>query len=380
MKTHLKILLAFLGLSVMSCATGKNAIEKGNYETAVNRSINRLQSNPDNKKAQRVLSEGYALASAYHQDYISTLKNSNDPFKHEALFYQYGQLNAYYDKIRRCPACLKLVTPSLYAKEQEAEGESAAEYEVLLGNFALGQNSIEGGRIAFDHFNNALNFKSNIQGIDALLSDARNMGTIKVVVERIPIHSRVLSLENEFFENNIMEYMDRYGANRFINFYTPDEAEQINLQPDQVISMMFDDFVIGQTKVNSQTKQVSRDSVVVGAYTDNDGVSHDVFGTVKAEVTTHQKTIRSAGFMNFEIRDAYTNRVLMQRKIPSEEIWRYEWGSFNGDKRALNDQEIRISRQKERLPPLPQDLFASFVDRIYDQITSNVRQFYNSQY
>jgi hypothetical protein len=377
MKTHLQILLAFLGLSVMSCATGKNAFEKGNYETAVNRSINRLQSNPDNKKAQKVLSEGYTLASAYHLDYISTLKNSNDPFKHEALFYQYGQLNSYYDKIRRCPACLKLVNPTLYAKEEEAQGELAAEYQVTLGNFALGENSIGGGRAAFIHFNNALSFKSNIQGIDDLLSDARNMGTIQVVVERIPIHSRVLSLENEFFENRIIRYMDRYGANRFVDFYTPDEAAQINLQPDQVISMMFDDFVIGQTRVNSQTKQVSRDSVVVGNYTDNDGISHKVFGTVKAEVTTHQKTIRSAGIMNFEIRDAYTNRVLMHRKMPSEEIWRYEWGSFNGDKRALNDREIQISRQKERLPPPPQELFASFVDRIYDQITRNVRQFYN---
>ena len=119
MKTHLQILWIFLGLSVMSCATGKNAFEKGNYETAVNRSINRLQSNPDNKKAQNVLIEGYALASGYHQDIISTLKSSNDPFKHEALFYQYGQLNGYYDKIRRCPACLKLVNPTLYAKKKK---------------------------------------------------------------------------------------------------------------------------------------------------------------------------------------------------------------------------------------------------------------------
>jgi len=378
MKTHLQILWIFLGLSVMSCATGKNAFEKGNYETAVNRSINRLQSNPDNKKAQSVLIEGYALATGYHQDLISSLKSSNDPFKHEALFYQYGQLNGYYDKIRRYPACIKLVNPTLYSKEEEAQGELAAEYQVTLGNFALGENSIQGGRAAFDHFNNALNFNSNIQDINELLSEARYMGTVKVVVERIPIHSRVLSLENEFFENRIMEYINQYGANRLVDFYTPDEAGQINLQPDQVLSMMFDDFVIGQTSVNSKTKQVSRDSVVVGNYTDSDGNLHDVYNTVKAEVTTHQKTIRSAGVMNFEIRDANTNRVLMQRKMPSEEVWRYEWGSFNGDERALNNQEIQISQQKERRPPSPQDLFASFIDQIYDQITRNVREFYNN--
>lgn len=378
MKLHLQILLAFLGLSIMSCATGKNAFEKGNYQTAINKSINRLQSNPDNKKSQIVLREGYRLATAYHMDYISTLNSSTDPFKHEALFYQYGQLNDYYDKIRRCPACLKLVNPTLYAEQFEEQAGLAAQYQLKLGNIAMEENSILGGRAAFDHFNNAINFKNNIEGIDGLLSDARNMGTVKVVVEPIPIHSRALSLENEFFENRIMEYMDRFGANRFVDFFTADEAVQLDVQPDQVLSMMFDDFVIGQIRINSQTKQVSRDSVVVGNYTDNDGNLHDVFNTVKAEVTTHQKTIRSVGVMNFEIRDANTNRILMHRKMPSEDIWRYEWGSFNGDERALNEREIKISRQKERLPPAPQVLFASFVDRIYDQITSNVRQFYTN--
>ena len=241
MKSHLQILLAFLGLSVMSCATGKNAFEKGNYETAIDKSINRLQSNPDNKKAQDVLIEGYALASGYHQDIISTLKSSNDPFKHEAMFYQYEQLNDYYDKIRRCPACLKLVNPSLYAEQLEEQGGLAAQYQLKLANLAMEENSIQGGRAAFNHFNNALIFKNNIEDIDGLLSDARNMGTVKVVVERIPIHSRVLSLENEFFENNIMEYMDRYGANRFVDFFTADEAVQMDLQPDHILSMMFDD-------------------------------------------------------------------------------------------------------------------------------------------
>ena len=376
MKTHLQILLAFLGLSVMGCATGKNAFEKGNYETAVNKAINRLRSNPDNKKSQVVLREGYALATRYHQDYITTLLNSNDPFKHEALFYQYKQLNSYYDKIRRCPACMNLVNPKLFDAEQEEQGNLAAAYQVSLGSFALGENTIDRGRQAFRHFSNALNFKNSISGIDSLLSDARNMGTVKVVVEAIPIHSRVFSLSNEFFENRILEYMDRFSANRFVQFYTEDEASQINLQPDQVLTLMFDDFVIGQTRINSKTKEVSRDSVVVGQYTDNEDVKHDVFGTVKAEVTTHQKTMRSAGIMNLEIRDAYTNRILVQRKLPSEDIWRYEWGSFNGDERALNSNEIQMSKRKETPTPPPQALFTSFVDRIYDQITQNVRQFY----
>ncbi len=378
MKRHVHILLAFLGLSVISCATGKNAFEKGNYETAINRAINRLQSNPDNKKSKAVLVEGYRLASAYHQDYIEELESSGDPFRYEAIFYQYRQLNSYYDKIRRCPACLKLVNPRVYRSELEAAGDEAASYQVQLGNEALALNTIEGGREAYYHFDHALKFDNQINDIDSLLSVSRNMGTIKVVVEAIPIHSRALALSNEFFENQILEYMDRYSVNRFVQFFTTDEARQIDLQADQVLSMMFDDFVIGQTLIESKTKEVSRDSVVVGQYTDDEGIKHDVYNTVKAEVTTYRKTLRSAGVLNFEIRDAYSDRILVQRKLPSEDIWSYEWGSFNGDERALTKREIQMSKRREGPPPPPQTLFVSFVERIYDQITQNVRNFYRN--
>ena len=378
MKTHLQILLAFLGLSLIGCATGKNAFEKGNYETAIDRAINRLQSNPDNKKSRQVLTEGYRLASQYHKDYIRELKASGDPFRNEAIFYQYRALNGYYDKVRRCPACLNLVKPVLYRNEQEQAGNLAAEYQVSLGNTSLANNTIESGREAFYHFQNALKFKNSIDGIDSLLSVARNVGTVKVVVEPIPIHSRVLALSNEFFENQILEYMDQYSANRFVEFYSVDEANQLGLEADQVLTMMFDDFVIGQTLIESKTKELTRDSVVVGQYTDDGGVKHDVYNTVKAELTTYRKTLRSVGVMNFEIRDAYTNRVFVQRKLPSEDIWSYEWGSFNGDERALNRDEIQISKQREIPPPPPQTLFISFVERIYDQITQNVREFYRN--
>ena len=373
------LLWSFLALALFSCATGKNAFEKGNYETAIDRSINRLRSNPDNKKAQKVLKEGYKLASEYHLDYINEMEASTDPDRWEGIFRHYNSLNNYYDKIRRCPACMNLVNPRAYRDEEQNARQQAAEYQVSLGKEALSGNSIESGRGAFRHFNAARNYVNGYPGIEKLMEDARYMGTVRVLVEPIPIHSRRLALSNEFFENQILEFLERYERNRFVAFYTTEEAERLNMdKPDQVLSMVFDDFVIGQTLIESRTKEVSRDSVIVGQYTDNDGNDHDVYGTVKAEVTINRKTLASSGIMNFEIRDAYTNRVLTQRKLPSEDVWIFEWGSFNGDERALTDEELEIAQLKELPPPLPQDLFIGFVERIYDQIRGNIRNFYRN--
>lgn len=376
MKTFLHSLLALLVLTIVSCATGKNALEKGNYETALDRAINRLQSNPDNKKSQDVLIEGYRLASNYHMDYIRMLAVNNDPNKWEATYYQYKQLNSYYRQIQRCPACLALVMPKSYISEESEAARKAAEYQIELGNNALATNTIEGGRRAFKHFNFALNFDRNVPNIDSLLTDARNMGTVRVLIEPIPIHSRSLELTNEYFENRVIEYLDRFSQGRFVQFFTVDEAEQIDLQPDQIVSMQFDDFVLGQTLIESKTKEVKRDSVVVGQFTDDKGVKHDVYNTVKAELTINRKTLSSQGVMNFEIRDAYTNRILTNRKLPSKDVWVHEWASFNGDSRALTRDEIEMSKLKELPPPPPQTLFIGFVDRIYDQIIGSISNFY----
>lgn len=378
MKTFLHTLMALMLLAIIGCATGQNALDKGNYETALDRAINRLQSNPDNKKSQEVLKEGYRLAANYHMDYIRTLRVNNDPNKWEATYYQYRQLNRYYSQIQRCPSCLNLVKPTSFISEEQEAGQKAAEYQINLGNEALANNTVEGGRRAFRHFNLAMNFDRNLVNIDSLLTDARNMGTIKVLVERIPIHSRSLELTNEYFENRILDYLDGFSQGRFVQFFTRDEAEQIDLQPDQIISMVFDDFVLGQTTIESKTRIVSRDSVVVGQFKDKEGVNHNVYNTVKAELTVNRKTLSSQGVMNFEIRDAYTGRILTNRKLPSQDVWLHEWASFNGDERALNKDEIAMSKGRELPPPPPQTLFIGFVDRIYDQIIGNIRDYYRN--
>ena len=371
-------LFGFIALTVAACATGKNAFDKGNYETALDRAINRLQSNPNNKKAQDVLLDGYKLAANFHLTNIRQYSRSQDNFRWERIYNEYAKLNKYYRDIQRCPACMSLVAPKAYFDEQESAGQNAADIQVSMGKEALEVNTIETGRQAYGHFATALRYSNNIPGIDSLLTEARLMGTVRVLIEPIPVHSRRFELTNEYFENKMFEYLDRFSRDRFVRFMTTDEVQQTEVQPDHILSMQFDDFVLGQAQIVSKTVEVKRDSVVVGQYTDQGGVKHDVFGTVKADFTKNEKTLFSAGVLNFEIRDAYNNKVLTQRKIASEDVWRHAWASFNGDERALTEEELKMSKSKELPPPGPQTLFISFIDRIYGQVEGNVRQFYRN--
>ncbi|OEK05719.1 hypothetical protein [Roseivirga misakiensis] len=372
------ILLGALALCVAACATGKNAFDKGNYNTALDRAVKRLQSNPNNKKAQDVLIDGYSVASEFHLKRIQQFKRSQNDFKWESIYREYTQLNNYYRDIQRCPSCMSLVSPKEYFTEQEEAASSAAEVQVTIGKESLALNTIETARQAYSHFEMALRFNNNIVGIDSLLTQARQIGTVRVLIEPIPIHSRNLKLTNEYLENKMFEYLDAYSRDRFVQFFSALESEQRGIEPDHILSLDFDDFVLGQAEIVSKTVEIKRDSVVVGEYTDKDGNKFDVYNTVKADFTSNEKTLYSAGVLNFEIRDAYTNKVLTQRKLRSEDIWRHSWASFNGDSRALDKEEIQMSKRKELPPPDPQTLFISFIDRVYGQVEGNIRQFYRN--
>lgn len=370
------MLLTFIIMGLGSCATGKNAFEKGNYETALSRAVKRLQSNPSNQKAQQVLIEGYTYGSEYHLNKIKELQRSKDTFKWERIYSEYAILNKYYKDINRCPACLSAVSPISYFDQQNQAALEAANIQMSLGMESLNINTIETGRQAYSHFEAAFRYNNEIPNIDSLLNAALDMGTIKVLIEPIPLHSRRLELTNEYFENRMFEYFRRYEQSRFLKFMNYQEMTDFQIQPDHVITLQFDDFVLGQSVIESEIQEIKRDSVVVGSYTDDEGISHDVLGTVRAEYTLNRKTLASAGILNFELRDAYTQQVLINRKIQSEDIWTYKWASFNGDERALTSEEIKLARKKEIGTPVPQQLFANFIDRIYDEVIDQVRRIY----
>ena len=101
-----------------------------------------------------------------------------------------------------------------------------------------------------------------------------------------------------------------------------------------------------------------------------------VYGTVKATLYHYRKTTTSKGVLSFKILDAKTGAVLSAEKMPGEFIWISEWATFNGDERALTQQQLQWSKQKEMLPPQPQELFIEFTRPIYDQLTTKIADFY----
>jgi hypothetical protein len=378
MKT--KVLLFFIFLSlVASCTSGRKAYQRGNYDEATLKAINRLRASPNNNRAQATLKAAYHQSQVWHQDQIKNLLQSRDAFKWELIADRYAQMNALYDQISTCPSCLTVTgNPVRYTREVEDARLQAAQARYEAGKALLDQNKYDRltAREAYGHFFVAERYFPGYKDLRILMDEARWYATVKVVVEPIPMHSRTLALSNEFFENKIQEFLRRMPVNEFVQFYSEREAKSMGLkEADHVLLLQFDDFVIGQTLLREKEFEVSKDSVVVGTV-DVEGVKKKVYNTVKAKVRQYEKNVVSSGLLDFRIIDSRSNAVLTQEKLPGSFTWVTQWATFNGDERALTPELKKICSLRDVPPPLPQDLFIGFTQPIYSQITAKIQHFY----
>ncbi len=375
-----KVLLFALLLYLAACSSGKQALQRGNYEESVLKAINRLRSNPDHKKARATLQEAFPLTVSYHQEKIATLKSSTEPFRWEKILDSYNTLTMLHEEIQRCPACRQLAPGSRSYLNEAAEARfQAAAERYLAGEQAFKRDhSRLSAKEAFLHYRRANELQPDYRDVRAKMDEAYYYATLKVVLEQIPVHSRTLGLSHEFFQNKINEFASGARMNEFVRFYTPQEAQTAKLkQPDHVVRLQFDDFVVGQVYLKESTETLTRDSVVVGQV-EVDGVKQNVYGKVTAQFTTFRKTVSSRGLLDMQIFDPVANRVVNQQKMPGEFVWQSEWGTFKGDERALNKKQLDVCKLREVPPPPPQDLFTEFCRPIYAQVTDNLQRFYRN--
>lgn len=376
------ILLVLAGLTFTTgCNSARKAYNQGDYERAVRMSADKLRSSPNNRRAREVLVEAWPMAVDFHLSRIQTFERSNDPFRFEQMVNSFEQLNAMTERLQRCPRCLDLVSiDQLYIDELLETRLKAAEVRYDAGVAALSPTNRERSREAYNHFLVVERMVPDFRDTRDLMEQALSYATLHVIVHVPPIQSRSLSVSHEFFHNKVLEYLQtNRRMSELVRFYFPDEAAAEGIaRPDHEVFLEFDEFAVGQTLLETNTSVVkSADSVKVGEVTLESGERLGVFNIVEARFTMNRKTLVSNGVMDMRIIDAWTGRVITQEKIPSEFVWVSEWATFNGDERALTDQQRRLSQMREAPPPPPQDLFIAFTGPIYDAVTDRLRRFYS---
>jgi len=366
----------YLSLIILGgCTTGKNALQKGDYDASVAKAVSRLQNSPKNSEAMQVLKTAYDLALQDHLRRINEAKMSNDLFRWESVMYDYQKINQLADEINSCPACLVVVpTPSKYINEVAESKYNAAVARYNSGIGYLNERNRLAAKKAYYEFEKVQNLQPNYKDVKAKMDDAYWAAVTRVVVQPIILNRGPYKLSADYFQQQIDEFIGNYSRNKFVIFYGEEQATTQKIIPDQVLSLNFDDFVVGQTYVKERVEKLKRDSVVIGETRER----KPIYGTVSATLSVFEKNISSSGLLDMTIMDWQSKKIVRQQKFPGTFVWRDSWGSYKGDDRALNKNQLAITRKREVLPPPPSTMFLEFTKPIYSQLIDNLSGFYNS--
>lgn len=373
----IKVLLIGLTTLILgSCSSGKKALENGDYDKAVYTAVERLKASPNNRKAFETLAAGYDYALGRHLTRINDVKLSNDIFKWEEVARNYQSINNLANAVDACPVCMEAVPqPKKFISELADAQYFAAEARYENAKKLLSLKTRVAAKEAYFDFERAEQYYPNYRDARTLQDSAYWAAVFKVVVEPVVVNSRLYQLSNEYFQDKITEFMLNYETRSFIRFYSPQEASQTKLIPDQVLTFSFDDFVVGQTYVKERIEDIKLDSVKIGET--KSIPAKPIYGTVTGKLNTFEKTISSSGLLDFQIRDFRTNKIITREKMPGTFVWVDTWATYRGDERALTDEDKKLLRRRESLPPLPQDLFLEFTKPIYSQLVSKIKNFYS---
>lgn len=370
----IKHILPLILLVLLGCSSGKQAFQRGDYFGAVQTAVERLRSNPGHKKSQQVLQTSYPQALQWAQQEIDLTLSGNDPLKWEKTVGVMQRVNHLASEIRRSPAALAIVpSPKTYTTEMNMALERAAEETYQAGLRMMKQPEKAAARQAHSLFTRSSEFVPEYKDTPARIREAKFRATTHVVVEPIPVYSKMFELSAGFFYNQVFEYLNkRFPRQSFVNFYSPEEFERSDIgNPDMVLQLEFYDFVVGAMKQGESEKEVTRTE----KKNPKDTLSNETI-TYKAKLKTYTDQVASGGVVDLKIMEWPSEKLLVNDRIPGEFVWMNQYAIFAGDEKALTAEQLKLTKQKMVQPPPPQVLFTEFTRPIYEQLTGRLNNFF----
>ncbi len=399
-----RFILFFLVVSLFlsSCSTGLKSLQRGDYYDAILKAANRLSSDPDNRKASQVVREGYPMAVAYYQEEIDQILTSNDQFKWKRTLEIMQTVNRISDEIRRIPAARKLVpSPKTYTSEMADVQNRAAQEFYDAGMDALSRKTREAAKQAYFHFVNADGLVRGFKDTKQRMIQAKDLATLKVVVEQIPVNGK-FEYSAQFFYDNVFQMLNQqFQEKDFVHFYSPEQAEQTKLKyPDMVLLMGFYDFYIDRPQHFEEekvlTKQVEEDYQVKARKDTTvlvpgpNGQRNLILTKVaKGEMITLTRQIQkkgkikiltdqvgSGGLLELKAVEFQSQKIVFTDKIPGQFTWMNKYGIFVGDEEVLDKELTAILNNKMVMPPPAQDMFVLFTKPIFNQLSEKLTNYF----
>ena len=355
-------------------------MQRGDYYDAIMKAANRLSSDPDNRNATQVIRDGYPMAVAFYQEEIDQILTGNDPFRWKQTLEIMQTVNRISDEIRRIPSARSLVSSiKTYTSEMADVQNRAAQEFYDAGMDALSRKTREAAKQAYYHFLNADGLVRGFKDTKQKIFQAKDLATLKVVVEQIPVNGKY-EYSAQFFYDNVFQMLNQqFQEKDFVHFFSPEEADRAKLKyPDMVLQMGFYDFFIDRPQHFEEEKELSRqveEKYQVKISKDSTATRTRTV-TKKGEIKILTDQVASGGLLELKAVEYQSQKILFTDKIPGQYTWQNRYGIFVGDEEVLDKELISILNNKMVMPPASQDMFVLFTKPIFNQLGEKLTNYF----
>lgn len=363
-----KILLYGTLVVLFSCSGVKRtqeALNSGNYWTAINKAITNIAENKTKKSNQPfiiMLEDAYQKNMEREIQHINFLKKEGNPANYETIFKTYERLKSVQQQIRP-------LLPLRITDENRKAQFSFKNYDAQiiaskekLSNY-LYTNAVdllEAGitktdfRQAYDDLTYLHEISPDYKDVRQRTDEAYQKGLDYVIVEIFNNTDKVIPVR---LEEELLNF-NTYGLNNLWTEYHTNKLD--NLEYDYQMEVSFQDINISPEQINE--KQIIKERQVKDGFTyvkdvqgnivkDSLGnkIKTDNFKTVRADFYqfTQFKSAQVTGIVNFI--DLRKQQQLNQYPLASNFVFEHSYANYDGDKRAL-DNELLSLLQLARVP------------------------------
>ncbi|SDI61149.1 hypothetical protein [Winogradskyella thalassocola] len=357
------LLLSVLVTVLISCSAKKqieSAISHGNYDQAISEALEKLENNKDKKSKQDyivMLEEAYNKVLDEDLQTIKHLKKDGNPEQYKTIYNMYSDLEARQTAIKRVmPLQVNGKTINFKFKDYSTElveyRYKTSDYLINQGIALLDSNDKYNAREAHDIFSYIERINPNFEENRSLITEAHQKGMDYI---HVSIQNQTQQIIPQQLEAELLDF-NTYGLNQFWTTYHAStdksidydfamqlQLKQINVSPERINErqeLREQDIVDGWEYQLDRAGNVKKDSL-------GNDIKIDKIVKVKARFLEVIQTKSAQVIANVVYTDLKQNQTIDTFTIDSGFIFENVFGTYKGDKRALNKNDRSLINQRQ---------------------------------
>jgi len=371
--------ILLLVLFAVSCTSSQKLLERGQYDRAIDKAVEKLQKKPGDSEELEVLKEAFELANMFDNERIEYLQLEGNDENWIEIFELYEQLDRRQDKIRRLPSRVRNQFEFVNYDRAIVDSKSAAaDVSYRRGLEYMEQGGKENYRLAWAEFIRAAELYPGYEDVEQKIEEARVLGlnhTLFVAENNSGV------MVPDYFTTELSRITLRDLNTRWLNI---DTFENNNITYDHLVVLNVTNIVFSPESVERQIIRESKEiqDGMTYAYDDDGNVRKDSLGNdiripnminVSAEVTEvlQQKSAFVGG--SLDIFELESDQLVHTDNLSVEFLFENRYGTVSGDERALSEETEEIVGGRELPFPSNEQMVMDAADLLKERTKNIIR-------